>query len=98
MDNYDVCNDGGIMIFLSCPPVYHLPGTWTECKTPLINHFNLAPGPAFAVFLGLFTVALMCYGIYMTFGSGKKGLRDEIDEHSKMHELGIAHGLSLIHI
>jgi hypothetical protein len=36
----------------------------------------------------------MCYGIYMTFGSGKEGLRDEIDEHSKMHELGIAHGHS----
>ena len=28
----------------------------------------------------------------MTFGKGKEGLRDEIDEHSKMHELGIAHG------
>ena len=28
----------------------------------------------------------------MTFGAGKEGLRDEIDEHSKMHELGIAHG------
>ena len=36
----------------------------------------------------------MGYGINMTFGSGKKGLRDEIDEHSKMHELGIAHGHS----
>ena len=34
----------------------------------------------------------MGYGIYLTFGSGKKNLRDQIDEHSKMHELGIAHG------
>ena len=58
----------------------------------LIPHGNLAPGPAFAVFMGLLTVVLMIYGIYMTFGSGKEGLRDEIDEHSKMHELGIAHG------
>ena len=29
---------------------------------------------------------------YLTFGSGKKDLRDQIDEHAKMHELGIAHG------
>tara|TARA_B100000427_G_scaffold253020_1_gene216400 strand:+ start:1484 stop:1783 length:300 start_codon:yes stop_codon:yes gene_type:complete len=78
-------------IFLSCPPVYHLPGTWTECKEPLIHHLNLAPGPAFAVFMGLLVVALMIWGIYMTFGSGGKDLRDEIAEHSKMHELGIAH-------
>ena len=32
------------------------------------------------------------YGIYMTFGPGSKQLRDTIDEHAKMHELGIAHG------
>ena len=34
------------------------------------------------------------YGIYMTFGPGSKQLRDTIDEHAKMHELGIAHGHS----
>ncbi len=27
-------------LLLSCPPVYHLPGTWTECKEPLIHHFK----------------------------------------------------------
>ena len=32
------------------------------------------------------------YGIYLTLGSGAKDLRDPIDEHAKMHELGIAHG------
>ena len=32
------------------------------------------------------------YGIYLTFGPGKTELRDPIDEHAKMHELGIAHG------
>ena len=37
---------------------------------------------------------VMGYGIYLTFGPGKKDLRDPIDEHAKMHELG----LSLIHI
>ena len=35
---------------------------------------------------------VMGYGIYLTFGPGKKDLRDTIDEHAKMHELGIAHG------
>jgi len=34
----------------------------------------------------------MSYGIYLTLGSGSKDLRDPIDEHAKMHELGIAHG------
>ena len=29
------------------------------------------------------------YGIYLTFGPGKTELRDPIDEHAKMHELGI---------
>ena len=32
------------------------------------------------------------YGLYLTFGPGKTDLRDPIDEHAKMHELGIAHG------
>ena len=31
------------------------------------------------------------YGLWLTVGPGKKDLRDPIDEHSKMHELGIAH-------
>ena len=55
---------------------------------------------------------IMGYGLYLTIGPGKTDLRDPIDEHAKMHELGIAHGhegkrlvmtkraqeLSLIHI
>ena len=35
---------------------------------------------------------LFGWGIYLTFGPGKEELRDQIDEHAKMHELGIAHG------
>ena len=35
---------------------------------------------------------VMGYGLYLTFGPGKVDLRDPIDEHAKMHELGIAHG------
>ena len=39
-----------------------------------------------------FLVGLIGYGIYYTFGPGGKDLKDEIREHAKMHELGIAHG------
>ena len=35
---------------------------------------------------------LVGYGLYLTFGPGSKELVDGIDEHAKMHELGIAHG------
>ncbi len=35
---------------------------------------------------------LVGWGIYLTFGPGAAELRDSIDEHAKMHELGIAHG------
>ncbi len=30
-------------------------------------------------------------GLWLTFGPAKKQLKDPIDEHAKMHELGIAH-------
>ena len=73
------------MIFLSSPSVYHLPGTWE--KQPLIE-----AGLAIPIFIGIIVIGLLGYGIYMTFGAGKEGLIDEIDEHAKMHELGIAHG------
>ena len=63
------------MIFLSNPSVYTLPGTWE--KQPLVD-----PGLLLGLTIG---------GIYMTFGKGGKDLKDEIVEHSKMHELGIAH-------
>ena len=35
---------------------------------------------------------IMGYGLYLTIGPGKTDLRAPIDEHAKMHELGIAHG------
>ena len=31
------------------------------------------------------------YGLYLTVGPGKVDLRYPIDEHAKMHELGVAH-------
>jgi len=51
--------------------------------------------PQLIFFIGsLVTILLgaISYGIYLTLGSGSKYLRDPIDEHAKMHELGIAHG------
>ena len=35
---------------------------------------------------------LVVGGVWLTFGPGGKDVRDPIDEHAKMHELGIAHG------
>ena len=58
----------------------------------LIPHGNLTPDQGFIFFIGMCLFGLMGYGIYLTFGAGKKDLRDAIDEHAKMHELGIAHG------
>ena len=85
------------MTFLSCPPVYTLPGTWQKfdsetCKAYIIPHAHLQGGAAFAVFIGLIALLFLVYGIYMTFGSGGKDLKDEIKEHARMHEMGIAHG------
>ena len=57
----------------------------------LIPHANLQGGAAFAVFIGFATFVMMGYGVYMTFGSGGKDLKDEIKEHARMDELGIAH-------
>jgi len=36
-------------------------------------------------------IVLLGTGIWFTFGPGGKDIRDPIDEHAKMHELGIAH-------
>ena len=71
--------------------MYTLPGTW-EKQDAIVPHLTLTPDQGFILFFGLVVLGLVIYGIYLTFGSGKKNLRDQIDEHSKMHELGIAHG------
>ena len=63
--------------------------------TTLINHGDYAGLPPTGVFIFWIVtsvVVLVGYGIYMTFGSGGKNLKDEIREHARMHELGIAHG------
>ena len=79
------------MIFLSRPSVYNLPGTWEKQHDAIIPHLNLTPDQGFILSFGLIVLGLVIYVIYLTFGAGKKNLRDQIDEHAKMHELGIAH-------
>ena len=81
-----------LMTFLSKPSVYNLPGTWEKQPDAMIPHLNLTPDQGFILFFGLVVLGLVIYGLYLTLGPGKKGLRDAIDEHAKMHELGIAHG------
>ena len=58
----------------------------------LIPHGNLTPDQGFIFFMVLCLFGLVVYALYFSFGPGKKDLRDQIDEHAKMHELGIAHG------
>ena len=56
---------------------------------------TLTADPVLFILIGGIVVLLagsVAYGIYSTFGSGSTELRDTIDEHAKMHELGIAHG------
>ena len=56
------------------------------------NYAGLPPeGQILFIILGLLAI-LIGYGLYVTFGEGSKELVDQIDEHAKMHELGIAHG------
>ena len=61
----------------------------------LIPHGNLPglspEGQMISIIVGLLFF-VMGYGLYLTFGPGKVDLRDPIDEHAKMHEMGIAHG------
>ena len=72
--------------------MYNLPGTWEKQPDAIIPHLNLTPDQGFILFFGLVVLGLVIYGLYLTFGPGKKNLKDQIDEHAKMHELGIAHG------
>jgi hypothetical protein len=80
------------MIFLSKPSVYNLPGTWEKQPDAMIPHLNLTPDQGLVFIIVGLLFFIMGYGLYLTIGPGKKDLRDPIDEHAKMHELGIAHG------
>ena len=61
----------------------------------IISHGHMQPLPPqgqLVVIIVAILALLMGYGIYVTFGPGAEDLRDTIDVHAKMHELGIAHG------
>ena len=61
----------------------------------IFSHGNIQPLPPqgqLVVIIVALLALLMAYGVYVTFGPGAEDLRDTIDEHAKMHELGIAHG------
>ena len=50
------------MIFLACPPVYTLPGTWNDpekiakCNDTLIPHFTFNPDFTFMISIAVITV------------------------------------------
>ena len=61
----------------------------------IISHGHMLPLPPqgqLVVIICALLFFMIGFGLYETFGPGGKDLRDTIDEHSKMHELGIAHG------
>ena len=67
------------MIFLSCPPVYTLPGTWTKCNA-IIPHYNAYPNFTLGISIAVITVLLAGFGVYKGFFSNK-GLADPWDDH-----------------
>ena len=44
--------------------------------------------------LAALVLGSLIYGIYTAFGAGAEDLTDQIEEHSKLHKLGIAHSHS----
>ncbi|AGH56894.1 hypothetical protein CPXG_00091 [Cyanophage P-RSM6] len=67
------------MIFLSCPPVYTLPGTWTKCNA-IIPHFNADPNFTFAISFIVIVFGLTTFGVYKAFFDNKS-LKDPWDDH-----------------
>lgn len=41
--------------------------------------------------LAALVLGSLIYGIYTAFGAGAEDLTDQIEEHAKLHKLGIAH-------
>ena len=41
--------------------------------------------------LAVLVLGTLFYGIYTAFGAGAEDLTDQIEEHAKLHKLGIAH-------
>ena len=74
------------MIFLACPPVYTLPGTWndpeklTRCNETLVPHFTFDPNYTFGISIVVITILLASYGVYKGFFANKE-LKDPWDDH-----------------
>ena len=57
-----------------------------------MENSSLHPAPYLMIGIILFFLfGSVAYGMYSAFGPGSKALVDSIDEHARMHELGIAH-------
>tara|TARA_B100000482_G_scaffold18300_1_gene12293 strand:- start:317 stop:610 length:294 start_codon:yes stop_codon:yes gene_type:complete len=41
--------------------------------------------------LAVLVLGTLLYGVYTAFGAGSVQLTDQIEEHSRLHKLGIAH-------
>ena len=67
------------MTFLSCPPVYTLPGTWTKCNA-IIPHYKADPNFTLGISIAVITILLASYGIYRGFFANKN-LTDPWDDH-----------------
>ena len=56
------------MIFSACPPIYTLPGTWSDpdkiakCNETLIPHFAFNPDYTFGISIAVITILLAGYG------------------------------------
>ena len=72
--------------FLACPPVYTLPGTWSDpekiskCTETLIPHFTFNPDYTFGISIAVITIMLAGYGVYKGFFANKN-LADPWDDH-----------------
>ena len=76
----------GRMIFLACPPVYTLPGTWNDpdkiakCNDTLIPHLTLSPNITFGLSVLAILIILTGYGVYKGFFANQN-LTDPWDDH-----------------
>ena len=74
------------MIFIACPPVYTLPGTWNDpdkiakCNDTLIPHLTLDPNITFGLSVLAILIILTGYGVYRGFFVNKN-LTDPWDDH-----------------
>ena len=65
------------MIFLACPPVYTLPGTWSDpekiakCNDTLIPHFTFNPDYTFGISIAVITVLFAKKPLYMPYAANK---------------------------